>query len=176
MISYSGKSASLCWNRPWSLEWLRNVNVKSMLFDKNYQPEALLQNFCQLSSILAWILFSNPGPWFNIKMSSYRYRKSHCGDKMVVRSSYLHNGISYIGKMTSLYWIRAQALGLSSNWVHCIKRMRGLTLPEVKLYFMLGYPYQGKYWILRNPGPHWPRIITINTWKSELSHKISLDN
>ena len=24
------------------------------------------------------------GPWFNIKMSSYQYRKSHCGDKTVV--------------------------------------------------------------------------------------------
>ena len=36
-------------------------------------------------------------------MSSYQYRKSHCGDKTVVRSSYLHNGISYTGKMTSLY-------------------------------------------------------------------------
>ena len=48
-----------------------------------------------------------PGPWFNIKMSSYQYRKSHCGDKTVVRSSYLHNGNSYIGKMSSLYWIGA---------------------------------------------------------------------
>ena len=48
------------------------------------------------------------GPWFNIKMSSYQYRKSHCGDKTVVRSSYLHNGISYTGKTTSLYWIRVQ--------------------------------------------------------------------
>ena len=45
------------------------------------------------------------GPWFNIKMSSYQYRKSHCGDKTVVRSSYLHNVISYTGKMSSLYWI-----------------------------------------------------------------------
>ena len=45
------------------------------------------------------------GLWLNIKMSFYRYRKSHCGDKTVVRSSYLHNGISYTGKMTSLYWI-----------------------------------------------------------------------
>ena len=48
------------------------------------------------------------GLWFNIKMLSYQYRKSHCGDKTVVRSSYLHNGISYTGKTTSLYWIRAQ--------------------------------------------------------------------
>ena len=37
-----------------------------------------------------------------IKMSSYQYRKSHCGYKTVVRSSYLHNGISYTGKMWSI--------------------------------------------------------------------------
>ena len=34
-----------------------------------------------------------------IKMSSYQYRKSHCGDKMVVRSSYLQNEISYTGNI-----------------------------------------------------------------------------
>ena len=28
-------------------------------------------------------------------------------DILPVRPSYLHNGISYTGKMTSLYWIRA---------------------------------------------------------------------
>ena len=58
-----------------------------------------------------------PGPWFNIKMLSYRYRKSHYGDKTVVRSSYLHNGISYTGKMTSSYWIR----GLVSCHVHVVQ-------------------------------------------------------
>ena len=51
--------------------------------------------------ILKW----HPGPWFNIKMSSYRYRKSHCGNKTILRPSYLHNGISYTSKTTSLYWI-----------------------------------------------------------------------
>ena len=45
-----------------------------------------------------------------MKMSSYQYKKSHCGDKTVVRSSYIHNGIYYTGKTTSLYWIRAQHL------------------------------------------------------------------
>ena len=59
----------------------------------------------------------SPGPWFNIKMSSYQYRKSHCGDKTVVRSSYLHNGISYTGKMTSLYWIRALVVSSSRRTV-----------------------------------------------------------
>ena len=48
-----------------------------------------------------------PGSRFNIKMSSYRYRKSHCGDKTIVRSSYLHNGISYTDKTVSSYWMRA---------------------------------------------------------------------
>ena len=48
------------------------------------------------------------GPWFNIKMSHYRYRKSHCVDKTILRPSYLHNGISYTGKTTSLYWIGTQ--------------------------------------------------------------------
>ena len=47
------------------------------------------------------------GGRINIKMSSYQYRKSHCGDKTILRPSYLHNGISYSDKTTSLYWIRA---------------------------------------------------------------------
>ena len=61
---------------------------------------------------IRWIIMSlhdgAPVGWFNIKMTSYQYRKSHCGDKTILRPSYLHNGISYTGKMTSLYWIRAQ--------------------------------------------------------------------
>ena len=79
-ISYTGKTSSLY--------WIRALIVYNTVSDmRTCSPEA--------------------GPWFNIKMSSYQYRKSHCGDKTVVRSSYLHNGISYTGKTTSLYWIRA---------------------------------------------------------------------
>ena len=55
-----------------------------------------------------WFSFPNrSGPRFNIKMTSYQYRKSHCGDKTILRPSYLHNGVSYTGKTTSLYWIGA---------------------------------------------------------------------
>ena len=43
------------------------------------------------------------GPCFNIKMF-YQYRKSHRGDKTIIRLSYLHNGISYLGTTTSIYW------------------------------------------------------------------------
>ena len=50
---------------------------------------------------------SEPAPWFDINVPPYQYRKSCCEDKMVVRSSYLHNGISFTGKTTLLYWIRA---------------------------------------------------------------------
>ena len=46
-----------------------------------------------------------PGPRFNIKISSYQYRKSYFGDKTILRPFYLHNGFSYTGKTTSLYWI-----------------------------------------------------------------------
>ena len=45
------------------------------------------------------------GPWFNIKMLSYQYGKSHCGDKTILRPSYLHNGVSITGKTAPLYWI-----------------------------------------------------------------------
>ena len=62
----------------------------------------------RMLSLMPWRywrgMFLSPGPWFNIKMSSYQYRKPHCGDKTVVRSSYFQNGISYTGKTTSLYW------------------------------------------------------------------------
>ena len=37
------------------------------------------------------------GGWFNINMSSYQYRKFHCGNKTILRPYYLHNGISYTG-------------------------------------------------------------------------------
>ena len=38
-----------------------------------------------------------------VKMS-HRYRKSHCGDKVIFWRSYLHNRIFCAGKMASWYW------------------------------------------------------------------------
>ena len=37
-------------------------------------------------------LFTDAGAWFNIKMCSYQYIKSHCRNKLAVGSSNLHNG------------------------------------------------------------------------------------
>ena len=65
-----------------------------------------------------------PGLRFNIKMTSYQYRKSHCGDKTIWRPSYLHNGISYAGKMISLYWIGAQVGRL--EWTSLVKLVTGI--------------------------------------------------
>ena len=53
---------------------------------------------------------TRPGPRFNIKMPSYQYMKSHCGDKTILRPSHHYNGISYTGKMISSYWIGAQKI------------------------------------------------------------------
>ena len=44
-----------------------------------------------------------------------QYRKSHCGDKTILRSSYLHSGISYTGKKASLYWISPQDIYKQNN-------------------------------------------------------------
>ena len=42
-----------------------------------------------------------------------KIRKSYCGDKTILWQSYLHNGISYNGKITSWYWIRVQCIPLN---------------------------------------------------------------
>ena len=46
------------------------------------------------------------GPQFKMKKQSYQYRKFHCGDKIVIRLSYLYHGICYTCK-TSLYQVEA---------------------------------------------------------------------
>ena len=81
---------------PWSFPWRSSMPLRR-------SRERVTSSDC-------WLGRSGQGSVtrFNIKMSSYQYRKSHCGDKTVVRTSYLHNGVSYSGKMSSLYWIRAQ--------------------------------------------------------------------
>ena len=71
------------------------------------------------------IVWLRPGGRFNIKVTSYQYRKSHCGDTTILRPSYLHSGISYTGKITSLYWI--SALGEVSVYEICFNCMPTVT-------------------------------------------------
>ena len=103
-------------NRPQCVNWYFHLHIlcgrryvrsffklqRNVFRHVNFQKRIWVITTCELNT-------TESRPWFNIKMSSYQYRKSHCGDKTVVRSSYLHNGIPYTGKMTSLYWIRAQS-------------------------------------------------------------------
>ena len=87
---------------------------------------SLQLTFCRVDccTVLTWWLWDCqcgliPGPRFNIKITSHPYRKSHCGDKTIVRLSYLHSGISYTGKMTSLYWIRRWPL-IGCYWIQLV--------------------------------------------------------
>ena len=70
-------------------------------------------------------------------MSSYQYRKFHCEDKTILRPSYLHNGISFTGKTTSLYRIRALGIAPCSDLLILYKRIRipdGLNFGRQSLY------------------------------------------
>ena len=80
--------------------------------------------------------------------------KSHCGDKTVVRSSYLHNGITYAGKMASLYCISPLVLfkltfkqPVTKNYV---ARMQFLVAQQYMamdfLYPPLQRSWKGVYW------------------------------
>ena len=72
----------------------------------------------------------------HINLSSYQYGQSYCGDKVVVGSSYLHNGISYTGKTTSLIFIELASyshphphphLAAPSNYLkQCIMSLYGV--------------------------------------------------
>ena len=111
-ICYTGKTTSLYW-----------IRAQVISIDDGY-PWSTYSRTCWLvvDGLAVW----EAGPWFNIKMSSYQYRKSHCGDKTVVRSSYLHNGISYTGKMTSLHWLSLLLLMARNEGIRCPKVHRNL--------------------------------------------------
>ena len=76
--------------------------------------------------------------------SVYRkYRKYHCGDKTILRPSYLRNGISFTGKMISLCWIRSQAVCIPfcietcRSWLICVSDWMtygGYLTTDMKLY------------------------------------------
>ena len=59
---------------------------------------------------------------------SYQYRECHCGDKMAIRLSYLHGGISYTGKMTCFYWTRAHMLKSWNRWVITSHRLKWILI------------------------------------------------
>ena len=76
-------------------QWVKLLTA-SGLVPRNEQK--ISESSCSEGTNLQNILTS--GGWFNIKTTFYQYRKYHCGDKTILQPSYLHNGISYTGKMT----------------------------------------------------------------------------
>ena len=83
---------------------LTSIGIPSIKIRRSHDRLIFIMEI-PISRKTVFILIQGPGPWFNIKMSSYQYRTSNCGDNTMLRPSYLHNGISYTGKMLSLYWI-----------------------------------------------------------------------
>ena len=83
-------------------QWVNAPCASYLVRDCSCRDEVWRQHQCGHNSRH---LHNRTGPWFNIKMLYYQYRKFHCADKMVIRSSYLHNGNSWTGKMASLYGI-----------------------------------------------------------------------
>ena len=96
-----------------------------------------------------------PGGWFNIEMPSYQYRKSHCGDKTILRPSYLHNGISYTGKMTSLYWTRALTTWQNTR----IPAVAVIRDAKLKPYVGSVHSFCEQHNICRYSGTCWCQII-----------------
>ena len=85
-----------------------------------------------------------PGAPFNIKMTSYWYRKCYCGDQTIIRSSYLHNGISFTGKASHHY-----------RKSHC-----GDKTILWSSYLHSGISYTGKTILMLNQG------LVCNSWVS----------
>ena len=100
--------ATLVWGSSRVETWMQQLKKQTWKHNELKKKYILELGHETMACAVCLLIFLWPsGPQFNIKMTSYQYRKSHCGDKTILRPSYLHNGISYTGKMTSLYWIRA---------------------------------------------------------------------
>ena len=101
------------------------------------------------------------GAWLNMKMPSYQYRKSHCGDKTILRPSYLHNGISYTDKMTSLYWIRPwwsrDHFNIKMSFTSIGNLIVEITRSYDSLISTMGFPILIRWHLYIESGPWWSR-------------------
>ena len=141
ITSFSIVCSTICWgtNQRKHQSSTSLASVRGILWwpvdspaERPSSTENVSIGWCHHASMCQQMSNQLTGPWFNIKMSSYQYRKSHCGDKTVVRSSYLHNGISYTGKMSSLYWISPQCCYI--NRCSTIHAKFDLFYPKVELW------------------------------------------
>ena len=108
-----------------------NICLFKYLLRTFYSPNCLLTHSVSVLPRLYSL------SWFDIKMISYQYRKSDCGDKTAVRSSYLHDGIFYTGKMASLYWFGPQTICESYR---CVNPNKEIRIYDVSRYSGSGLP------------------------------------
>ena len=82
------------------MEWSELINHIVQSWTKSFYSSSELHIYMRIIVMCGFL--GGQGDWFNIKMASYQHMKAHCAGKTILQPSYLHNAISYTGKMTSL--------------------------------------------------------------------------
>ena len=136
-----------------------DIFVHEKLFSVAKIPICSKLTLCGLKCDAVWLHGSHLGTkaMVQYKMLPYQFRKSHCGNKTVLRLSHLHNGNSYAGNTASLYWI--SPLGLSQNGDPSF----------TKLYPLLGLAYHIAPW----PGTSETISWTCRFWQNFLRNFVS---
>ena len=102
---------SLALNHPIATEWCWT----SSRHEWPFVIRRLYQWHCAMTTVT---IKKGGWSWFNIKIPYY----SKSGDEMIIRSSYLHNRISYTGKMAFLYCISLLCQVILLIAYYCISR------------------------------------------------------
>ena len=79
----------------------------------------VLIGYCCIEAAYCVINLGHPSALLchhEIDALSYQHRNSHCGNKTIFWPSCLHNGISCVGNMMSICWIRAQGTIFPCQW------------------------------------------------------------
>ena len=67
-----------------------------------------------------------PGHWFNIKMSSYQHRKFHCGDKAIIRLSYILMVLQIVSNCQGLHCLLQANIKVNTKSPHNWPFVRGI--------------------------------------------------
>ena len=116
--------------------------------------------------------YINSGPWFNIKMSSYQYRESHCGDKTVIKFPILVRCHLYIESGPCSQWKH-----MSTPWIFItIESSANITRSNLVRYCINSCMNSGRISIKgwthkRHPIPH-PNGQAIHRPKKVLGHSL----
>ena len=98
---------------------------------------------------------------------SYQYRKSHYGDKTILRPSYLHNGISYTGKMNYRYIYNLMTLTGAEN----VALLRPATQSSTVTAYHANYAVDGdnsSFSLTYDEHPWWKVQLAEPLWVSQV--------